>query len=334
MKIKDKNSNVSCIKLLAALMVILSHSYPLTGNGTDLLTRLTNGKVGLGIVAVAAFFSFSGFYLSRSLERNDDAILFVRRRMTKIFPPLMVVVLVSVLIIGPAFTTFSMKEYFGDGRTYLYLINTLLIPIHELPGVFLEAPYDSTINGSLWTLPVEFGCYIFLIILCKAKRNFGSKYINILLGVLLFVVCPYIGVVLKQTPIAILASAITPFSMFCMGHLYWEIRENLIINKYAIFLEAFVLLLGLYTDWFTTIFIIVFPLFLITVTNVNKTWVKKGIWEDISYEVYLWGWPIGQIIVELFPNIPVAIHFVMNVIIVVFIAVIMKKVEWVAKKRQ
>jgi len=327
MKIKDKNSNVSCIKLLAALMVILCHSYPLTGNGVDFLSRLTNGKTGLGIVAVAVFFSFSGFYLSRSLERNDDAILFVRRRMIKIFPPLMIVVLVSILIIGPVFTTLSLKEYFVDKRTYLYLINMLLIPIHELPGVFGEAPYNPTVNGSLWTLPVEFGCYIFLIILYKVKRIFGRKYINIILGALIFIVCPYVGDILRQTPIAILASAITPFSMFCMGHLYWEISERIIINKYILFLEVVILVLGLFTNWYTILFISVFPLFLITVTNVNRTWMKKGIWENISYEVYLWGWPIGQIIVELYPDISVAMHFALNVIIVVFIAIMIKKME-------
>ena len=224
------NSNVNCIKFIAAILVILSHSYPLTGNGNDFLVRMTDGKLGLGSVAVAVFFLFSGFYLSQSLQKDDRTAVYLIKRVKKIFPPLIIVVLLSVFLIGPIFTQLTLKEYFGSAGTYLYFLNGILIPVHNLPGVFTEAPYNPTVNGALWTLPVEFACYIFLLFIVKMKKHWNKIYVNFLLLGIMFIVCPLIGDFLRGTNISILAAAISPFCMFCMGHLYSEIQDKIICD--------------------------------------------------------------------------------------------------------
>lgn len=327
MKTTDKNSNVSLFKLIAAIMVLLCHSYPLTGNGSDFLIDLTSGKLGLGFVAVSIFFTFSGYYLSKSLERCDDSNVYLKKRVFKIFPPLIAVVMVSIFIIGPVFTSLSLKEYFVSKETYFYFFNALLIPVHELPGVFTNAPYNPTINGSLWTLPVEFGCYIFLLVLYKLQKRFNKEFVNILLLAFIFIVCPLISSVLNATSLGIFTAAISPFSMFCMGHLYWEYKEKIFGNKYTVLLACVVLLVGLGSDFYSIIFLTCFPFLVLTMVNNHNTWIKNGLWEQISYEIYLWGFPIGQVLVELFPGISVAIHFVATTLIAVGISILLKKVK-------
>ena len=41
----------------------------------------------------------------------------------------------------------------------MYLLNSIMILVHNLPGVFCNN-INTSVNGPLWTLPVEFLCYI------------------------------------------------------------------------------------------------------------------------------------------------------------------------------
>lgn len=92
-------------------------------------------------------------------SKNVGEYLF--KRMTRIYPLLIVFVFVSVLA-GAIFTTYSVKEYFLYSKDYLFK-NLLMNPKFDLPGVFSDNIYPVAVNGSLWTLPVEFACYILLI---------------------------------------------------------------------------------------------------------------------------------------------------------------------------
>lgn len=59
------------------------------------------------------------------------------------------------------FSSFSVREYFTSGELIKYLIANLTgmnFLCHTLPGVFNGA----VINGSLWTIKIEVGFYIFL----------------------------------------------------------------------------------------------------------------------------------------------------------------------------
>ena len=80
----------------------------------------------------------------------------------RVYPGLLVVLLLTVLVLGPAFTTLSLGAYFSDRGTLLYLPRNLTLKWlqYDLPGVFLNNPYPAAVNGSLWTLFYEaFVCY-------------------------------------------------------------------------------------------------------------------------------------------------------------------------------
>ena len=94
---------------------------------------------------------------------------FVWARILRIYPALIVVVLLTVFGLGLFFTTQPTMAYLSDAKIYEYLLksSTLIIGVSkslpgELPGVFENNPYKNAVNGSLWTLPHELKMYIIL----------------------------------------------------------------------------------------------------------------------------------------------------------------------------
>jgi peptidoglycan/LPS O-acetylase OafA/YrhL len=151
-------------RLVAAVMVIYSHSFPLTGESEPVMPLVDRTY---GSIAVGAFFVMSGFLITASWQRRQQIVPYSVNRAARIFPGLLVVVVVSALVLGPLATDLSAGEYFADERTWDYLGHTgTLLPVrYELPGVFEGNPYPTVVNGSLWSLPYEVLAYVVVLAL-------------------------------------------------------------------------------------------------------------------------------------------------------------------------
>ena len=70
--------------------------------------------------------------------------------------------------------------------------NAVLVLVHPLSGVFASNPYPDVVNGALWTLPVEYACYVLCFALFFAtrfrKRNMTAVVVLILAVYLAFLV--------------------------------------------------------------------------------------------------------------------------------------------------
>ena len=110
-----RNNNFNLIRMLAATAVLVSHSYPLSQGSTAV--EPLSGWLGLslGELAVITFFCVSGFFISLSRDRAPGLIDFVAARCLRIYPGLTLVLLLSVFLIGPIFTTLSTPEYLRSG---------------------------------------------------------------------------------------------------------------------------------------------------------------------------------------------------------------------------
>ena len=111
---------------------------------------------------VPMFFALSGFLVAGSLERSKTLGVFLGLRALRIAPALVCEVLLSALILGPALTLLPLHDYFSDPQFYQYFLNIFGDIHYQLPGLFLSNPLPQTVNGQLWTVPFELGCYIFL----------------------------------------------------------------------------------------------------------------------------------------------------------------------------
>ena len=151
----QKNS-FDLLRLVAAALVLYSHQHALLGLAEPMLFNWTT----LGGFGVAIFFFLSGFLVWSSWARDPDLKRFFIRRSLRIFPALWLAVLLSVLVVGVASSQLSTSDYFASSETWRYLSTGLLVVRQGLPGVFTDNPYPLAVNGSLWTLPVEFLCYV------------------------------------------------------------------------------------------------------------------------------------------------------------------------------
>ena len=151
----EKNS-LDLLRLVAATLVLYSHQFALLGSpDPSFLGWTTFGGAGVTI-----FFFLSGMLVWSSWDRDADWARFFHRRCLRIFPALWVAVLLTVFLLGPFASSWSWQDYFGSSETWRYFTTAVLVNQHNLPGVFLENSYPGVVNGSLWTLPVEFLCYV------------------------------------------------------------------------------------------------------------------------------------------------------------------------------
>lgn len=97
----------------------------------------------MGSFAVDIFFIASGFLVTGSLLKRQSLIEFCWARLLRIYPALLVALLLTVLVLGPLFTTLPLHQYFASKVVYIYLVKNLLLVAGTnfiLPGVFENNP--------------------------------------------------------------------------------------------------------------------------------------------------------------------------------------------------
>jgi peptidoglycan/LPS O-acetylase OafA/YrhL len=156
------------LRLIAAILVIAHHARVLNGEPPIMIgTSLDLGALGVGI-----FFVISGYLVSGSLERTPSVSSFIAKRALRIFPGLLAALLVTAFVIGPASTALARGDYLASPEVYGYVLKnlTLYAVTYDLPGVFMSVPMAGVVNGSLWTLRLEFTAYLALAALGAARQ--------------------------------------------------------------------------------------------------------------------------------------------------------------------
>ncbi|MES2348553.1 MAG: acyltransferase, partial [Pseudomonadota bacterium] len=161
MNTHDKN-NFDFVRFFAATLVLISHSFALTGHPrAEPLAVLSDHRTDLGHIAVIIFFIASGFLISASWSNKPDLIRFINSRILRIIPGLVVVLLFCILI-GSLISTASNHAFYGSAITFFVRNLFMYKGQADLAGVFQQNIYGDAINGSLWTLRIEFTCYLLI----------------------------------------------------------------------------------------------------------------------------------------------------------------------------
>lgn len=291
-----RSNNLNLVKFTAALFVIISHAYPLCKGAeyNDILSDLSRNSIAFGSLAVAIFFMSSGFFVTKSLLKSKDSKKYLHNRFIRIFPPLWFTLLVCILVCGLFFSTYNLGKYFLSIDFLKYCLNFILIPIHNLPGVFMNNIYPGVVNGPLWTLPIEFVCYLVLLLAYKLNlvNKKSYKYVALL------VIVAFVGI--NLIPLSI-KGYIQPCFLFFWGSFYWIYRDKITMKNtyFLISLVAFVLLIVLgYGHVASFLFVPYLTLYIaFCLPQCNNRLASLG---NLSYDIYLCGWPIQQMIISLF----------------------------------
>ena len=182
----DKNNNLNLIRILAAFAVLISHSFAIVTGDVDAEPLRALLGVTPGTLAVDVFFVTSGLLLANSLSKKGNALEFIISRVARIYPALIVAVLLTVFVLGPIFTKLTLIDYLQNKATYTYFFKTTTLVRdigYTLPGVFSDNPLYNQVNGSLWTLPFELKMYILLFFTwyaCKIMaRSHASQFLKL-----------------------------------------------------------------------------------------------------------------------------------------------------------
>jgi peptidoglycan/LPS O-acetylase OafA/YrhL len=157
------------LRIALAISVLIWHSVYITTASVyvptgALETALQSFIWPFYYAIIPMFFALSGFLVTASALRLPLRE-YILNRAFRIVPALGVDIFFCALVIGPIFTAFTMDAYFSDPKFFLYFGNIIGWIHYLLPGVCLDNPYRETVNGALWTVPFEIGCYVVMSVM-------------------------------------------------------------------------------------------------------------------------------------------------------------------------
>jgi peptidoglycan/LPS O-acetylase OafA/YrhL len=310
----NRSNNFDFLRLLFASLVIVSHSYPLTGQ-PEIIGFLSSDQLSLGSLSVDCFFIMSGYLIFQSLERSKNIASYLWKRILRLFPALFVLLMITLLIV-PFF--YRGIDIFRQSSYWSYLPNGLsLYKIqYNIDGVFKTNPYPNAINGSLWSISYEFTLYIVLLIFFPFRKN---KYI-----IRILVIVTFLTLVLTMQLNNLFLTKLFGY-FFLNSTLFYNLATFFFagsllnffdLNKYnTLFLRTVLLIiivLSIFFGYYKISAPFLLPLFILLIATlstspINRIGKKIG---DISYGVYIYGFLVQQIIMNYMTIKPVQLMLI------------------------
>lgn len=313
---KNRN-NFVLLRLLLAWAVIYGHSFALSRDisHTDVILRIVTFDYS-GSLAVKTFFMLSGLLVINSAILNPDLVRFLISRFLRIYPGLFVCLLVSIVLIGPAFTRLDFRDYVSHPSVYAYLFTNLTFKsvTWRIPGVFDGFNYG--LNGSLWTISLEAICYGMVVVVLGLSS--GIRIANIV-SVLLCIFCVTAVVVTLYAPLQIPYFGQNPeaqplLALFCIGGLMALFNKYIYLNLRLV--VSLWLLQYLVSSVDSSHLLFYTSLFVSLIYIFTRPYVLHfHLTSDVSYGVYLYGFPIQQCIHYLHPEFGAYRMFLIAVLI-------------------
>ena len=301
-------NNFDGLRVIGALLVLVGHGYELTGRHAE-VPRLLGFQVHT--LGVYVFFSISGYLIAASWLRSRDLWTYATARVLRIFPALLLVVLVTILVIGPLATTLSLRDYLHNSFTWSYVHAAgLWVTQYGLPGVFDANTYPSAINGSLWSLPLEFTCYLVVpVALCVRNRWVSTAAVVAILAVMVtFTVHPVDGPSIFGQPFVFGPSLWACFAAGSLLCLFGG-RRILRLDVASVVLVGYVVALIAVPGHVASYAWVALPYVVLAIGEASWPILRSAArFGDLSYGLYLWAFPIQQIVVWRFGILPMPIN--------------------------
>lgn len=175
----------------------------------------------------------------------------------------------------------------------------------ELPDVFTKNPYPAVVNASLWTLKYELLCYVILAF-AAALKLFNKTCMAWLLPVGLFLSCAFLICKFGGQP--------DPFQplarfwlCFSLGVTFFVFRNKIKVSWSLGFFLAALLSFSLGTAWDSVLSPLATGYGAVLVGSIPFAGIRElSNREDLSYGVYIYGWPISQTLLFWRPEMTAA----------------------------
>jgi peptidoglycan/LPS O-acetylase OafA/YrhL len=283
---QPRGGNFDMIRLIAACAVIFGHSF-LFGRPFD---RLAEFADTLSVSAVETFFIISGYLVTQSFDRSRSWLRFVLARSLRIFPGLVACVL---FVLGPAFTKLPLSEYFANPTLLYFTVYNSFLDVKSFPFLpqvaFHSNEGGAIINGSLWSLPWEYACYGVVLTFGVLRRLDGWTA----------------SILIVLTSVSLTFHILDSFAWFLsyfaagMG-MYFLRNQHHRFRGWLACLAGLAVVIGNYGPLPWAFFPILGAYFIIYVALDAPFHFKNATrFGDLSYGIYLYGWPAQEIAVYI-----------------------------------
>lgn len=300
-----RRDNFLLLRIIAALLVIYGHSFPLTRDiGATEIFLDSGWRIYSGDIAVDLFFVISGFMVSGSFMSRSSLSAYLSARLLRIVPAYAFILLACAFVIGPLLSSLAASAYFSSPEPLAYVAKNMRFSSDmawTLPGVFQDHRL-TTVNGALWTLPAEMRMYMLVAVM----GVFG------LLGNRIYGLIAVIGLMLAGLLNPELLPVHTDWirlgGFFCLGILAQLFKDKMHIRNDAMLVMIALTYISYNTKsypWLLSLSIAYFAFWFAYCTPV----VNLQRFGDPSYGIYLWGWPAQQVVISMWPAVTPFVNF-------------------------
>jgi len=334
-KYKTSGNNLDLLRLLLASLVVILHLSDLTGN--QLISDYSNIFEFASSRAVPGFFIISGFLIYMSYEKSTTLGDYYWKRLLRLAPAYIILIFISAIFLFFA-SSADAEQYFSNSWLDYVFYNLLFMNFisPELPGVFSDNIIQA-VNGSLWTLKIEVMFYILVPILYKVASKFSALLVMMLIFIMSVVYMKVMNGLYLETGSQIyhqlsyqLPGQMMYFVSGILAYLYYDFLKKNIRYFLALALGIFyfdILTLDAIALTISLVFV-----FMILPFKVNLR--KVG---DMSYGVYIYHFPIIQVLVSNgyfieSPKVLILITYVLTFVAAFFSWHIIEKKSLLLKK--
>lgn len=298
----DKANSLTLFRYFFAFAIFVHH-----------LFRVKGGDVfGFhSVVLIQVFFIMSGYLNMNSYARQANWRLFGWKRAWRILPAYVVTILFC-FVLGMVFTTLPLSEFLTMPQTWKYLVcNLFFLNFLQpgLPGVFADHVYP-VMDASLWTMKIEVMYYLTVPFVWWMMKRWGA---TLVLSLIVLVSMGYVTLtrelyeathmplynVLNHQFIGEMALFYFPALLLCH-------RDQLRRWQWPLtFLATVLFVFSLWNFRWSYLSPVSLGILLVSLGYALESVFKASRWKNITYEFFLLHFPVLQVIIEMFPTMPI-----------------------------
>jgi len=256
-----------------------------------------------GYMAVNGFFILSGLLIAKSLHTRRNMKAYAISRALRIYPALIILLIAFAFIFSPLFSKPGGIENIWSGETWRYVLRVLTLGDPQgAPGGIFAGNREADFNGPLWTIRFEMVAYIMagLAFMVGVVTKLWRTIFAFLAVQSIYIFLPFV-IDVNTLPASILP-LLRLSSVFLMGMALWH-APSLRNPRWwwiIVLLAAFALLGSTIVGELSANLALAALLMKFGLPHKSVPALTRI--PDYSYGLYIWHYPVMQVVMWLRPD--------------------------------